>query len=90
MTPGSCETRGLDRGLAGKTSVVTSLDLFGAIWDEKMESWEEQGEEEGTECGEQSAEEFLKECARDRRRGFLKDISKKPSINEAVGSEWRV
>ena len=42
------ETRSLDRGRAGETSVVTSPDLFGAIWDEKMESWEEQGEEEGT------------------------------------------
>ena len=82
----NCETRGLDRGLASETSVVTSLDLFEAIWDEKMESWEEQGEKEGTENGEQSAEEFQKECARDRRRGFLKDILKKPSINEVVDS----
>ena len=91
---GNYETRSLDRGLAGKTSVVTSLDLFGAIWDEKIESWEEQGEEEGTECGEQRVEESLKDFAWDRRRrvrrGFLKDSSKKPSINEAVVSEWRV
>ena len=87
---GNCETRSLDRGLAGETSVVTSLDLFGAIWDEKMKSWEEHGEEESTESGEQRVEESLKECARDRRRGFLKDISKKLSINEAVDLERRV
>ena len=80
MTPGSCETHGLDLGLAGKTSAVTSLDLFGAIWNEKIGSWEEQGGEEGTENGEQRAEEFLKfgneEYARDGRGGFLKDILK--------------
>ena len=57
---GNCETRGLDRGWAGETSVVTSLDLFGAIWDEKIESWEEQGEEEGTEGEEQSRGESEK------------------------------
>ena len=43
------ETRGLDQGLAGETSVVNSLDLFGAICEEKMGSWEEQEEVEGTE-----------------------------------------
>ena len=90
MQLGNWETHSLDRGLARENSVVTSLDLFGVIWDEKMESWEEQGEEEGTKSREHRVEQSLKECARDRRRGLLKDISKKLSINEAVDLERRV
>ena len=90
----NCETRDLDLGLAGETSAVTSLHLFGAIENGKTWSWEEQGGEEGTGSGEQRAEEFLKlgneECSRDGREEFLKDILKKPSINEAVDSERRV
>ena len=72
---GNWETRGLDLGLAGDSSVVTSLDLFWAIWNEKIETLEEQGGEEGTENGEQRVEEFLKfdneECTRDGRGGWV-------------------
>ena len=74
------ETRGLDLGLAGETSEVTSLDLLRAIGNGKAWSWEEQGGEEGTGSGELKVEEFLKlgneECSRDRREKFLKDILK--------------
>ena len=46
---------------------------------------------EGTGSGELRGEEFLKlgneEYSRDGREGFLKDILKKPSINEGVDSE---
>ena len=52
------ETRSLDLGLAGETSEVTSLDLSGAIKNEKAWSWEEQGGEEGTGSEELRAEEF--------------------------------
>ena len=48
MMLSNCETRGLDLGLAGETSAVTSLDLFEAIGNGKTQSWEEQGGEEGT------------------------------------------
>ena len=54
------DTCGLDLGLAGETSEVTSLDLLGVIENGKAWSWEEQGGEEGTGSGELRAEEFLK------------------------------
>ena len=92
--PSSCETRGLDLGLAGETLAVTSLDLLRVIWNEKTGSWEEQGGEEGIGSGEQRAEEFLKlgneEYSRDGGEEFLKNILKKLSINETVDSERRV
>ena len=38
----NCETHSLVLGLVGETLAVTSLDLFGAIENEKIGSWEEQ------------------------------------------------
>ena len=40
--------------------MVTSLDLFGAIYEEKNEILREKGEEEGTDNGDQRVEEFVK------------------------------
>ena len=37
MMLSNCETHSLDLGLAGETLVVTSLDLFGAIFEEKWD-----------------------------------------------------
>ena len=58
---------------------------------ERLDLERNKEEEEGTGSEELRVEEFLKlgneECSRDGREVFLKDILKKPSINEVMDSE---